>query len=158
MRTRIFWIHPQVGIMGRPMGGDDLLEEIHNWQKLEIKTIVSFLTDEENEELDLEFERMDCTRVGLEFIKYPIEPKEAPDSFIKTKAILVQLLAQVNRGERMLLHSRAGIGRSAVFGLLLLHALGWTYEDALAHIIAYRGVQIPDNEEQLKWVKTYCQR
>ena len=53
MRTRIFWLNENFGIMSRPLGGDDLMEEIEYWKKLEVNTIVSFLTDEENEELNL---------------------------------------------------------------------------------------------------------
>jgi protein-tyrosine phosphatase len=157
MRTRVFWIHPQVGIMGRPMGGDDFLEELSYWQKLAVKTIVSLLTDEENEELDLEFERMDCTRAGFEFIKFPIEPKSVPDSLLKTRALLAHLLLQVEDGGKILLHSRAGVGRSVTLGVLLLAKLGLSFDEALAKVIQIRGVNVPDQDEQLRWLKSYLQ-
>ena len=158
MRTRVFWIHPQVGIMGRPMGGDDFLEELNYWQKLEVKIVVSLLTDEENEELDLEFERMDCIRAGFEFIKFPIEPKSVPDSLLKTRTLLAHLLLQVEQGSKILLHSRAGVGRSVTLGVLLLVTIGLSLDEALVKVIEIRGVNVPDKEEQLRWLKTYLQR
>ena len=45
MRTRIFWLNENFGIMSRPLGGDDLMEEIKYWKKLEVNIVVSFLTD-----------------------------------------------------------------------------------------------------------------
>lgn len=158
MRTRIFWIHSQVGIMGRPMGGDDLQEELKYWEKLAVNIIVSFLTEEENEELDLEYERMDCTRLGFEFIKFPIEPKSVPDSLLKTRTLLDYLVLQVEGGRRILLHSRTGVGRSVTLGVLLLVRLGCSLDDALAYVIECRGINVPDREEQLVWLKAYLLR
>lgn len=153
MRTRIFWIHPQIGIMGRPMGGDDLQNELDYWQKLAVNIVISFLTEEENEELDLEYERMDCIRLGFEFIKFPVEPKSVPDSLLKTKTLLDYLLFQVEADKKILLHSRTGVGRSATFGVLLLVRLGFSLDDALAYVLKCRGINVPDREEQLIWLK-----
>jgi hypothetical protein len=92
--------------MSRPLGGDDLAEEITNWKKLNIDTIISFLTDEENEELDLEYERMDCRSAGFDFIKFPIEDHQVPDSYLKTKALVKNIVDKIHENEKILMHSR----------------------------------------------------
>ena len=100
MKTRIFWLNENLGIMSRPLGGDDLMEEIKYWKKLEVNTIVSFLTDEENEELELECERMDCRKEGFDFIKFPIENHQVPDSYLKTKDLVNNLIDKINQISR----------------------------------------------------------
>lgn len=155
MKTRIFWIEENLGIMSRPLGGDDLQEEIIHWKKLGITTIVSFLTDEENEELDLEYERMDCRKEGFEFIKFPIEDGDVPDSYLKTKELVISLAEKIRENQKVLLHSRGGIGRTSMIAASILVKNGLRIKDAFEVITKIRGIKVPDTEAQKTWVEEF---
>lgn len=155
MKTRIFWIEENLGIMSRPLGGDDLQEEIIHWKKLGINTIISFLTDEENEELDLEYERMDCRREGFEFIKFPIEDGNVPDSYLKTKELVTYLAEKMRKNHKILLHSRGGIGRTSMIAASILAKNGLRIKDAFEFITKIRGIKVPDSDAQKNWVEEF---
>ncbi len=159
MKTRIFWLNENLGIMSRPLGGDDLREEIEHWKKLDIDTIVSFLTDEENEELGLEYERMDCRREGFDFIKFPIEDRQVPDSYLKTKALVKNLTEKINENKKVLMHCRGGIGRVSIISASVLSTLyGTSIKQSFEKISKIRGLHIPDTDEQIIWTEEFMER
>ena len=159
MKTRIFWLNENLGIMSRPLGGEDLMEEIEYWKKLKVNTVVSFLTDEENEELGLEYERMDCRREGFNFTKFPIEDRQVPDSYLKTKELVNNLIDKINQNDKILMHCRGGIGRVSIISSIVLSILqnvsiGQSFKD----ISKIRGFQVPDTDEQIVWTKTFMEK
>ena len=159
MKTRIFWLNENLGIMSRPLGGDDLMEEIEYWKKLEVDTIVSFLTDEENEELGLEYERMECRREGFDFIKFPVEDQKTPDSYLKTKELVNNLIEKINENSKILMQCRAGIGRVSVISASVLSALQKVpVEKCFEDIADIRGLNVPDTEEQVVWTKNFMEK
>ncbi len=159
MKTRIFWLNENLGIMSRPLGGNDLMEEIGHWKKLEVNTIVSFLTDEENEELGLEYERMDCRREGFDFIKFPIEDRQVPDSYLKTKELVTNLLNKIKEDKKVLMHCRGGIGRVSIISAVVLLAINNTsVKQSFEDISKIRGIQVPDTDEQIIWTKEFIER
>jgi protein-tyrosine phosphatase len=159
MKTRIFWLNENLGIMSRPLGGDDLMEEIEHWKKLKVNTIVSFLTDEENEELGLEYERMDCRREGFDFIKFPIEDRQIPDSYLKTKELLNNLVSKINDNQRILMHCRGGIGRVSIISASVLSTLhNISVKQSFSTISKIRGLHVPDTDEQIIWTENFMER
>ena len=152
MKTRIFWLNENLGIMSRPLGGDDLMEEIQYWKKLNVNTLVSFLTDEENEELGLEYERMDCRREGFDFIKFPIQDLQTPDSYLKTKELVNILVGKMNENAKILMHCRGGIGRVSIIAASVLSTLhNASVKQSFEDISKIRGIKVPDTEEQIDW-------
>jgi protein-tyrosine phosphatase len=159
MKTRIFWLNENLGIMSRPLGGDDLVEEIEHWKKLKIDTIISFLTDEENEELGLEYERMDCRREGFDFIKFPIEDRQVPDSYLKTKELVNTLVGNINENKKILMHCRGGIGRVSIISASVLSTLhNISVKQSFSTISKIRGIQVPDTDEQIAWTESFMER
>jgi protein tyrosine/serine phosphatase len=159
MKTRIFWLNDNLGIMSRPLGDDDLMEEIEHWKKLEINTIVSFLTDEENEELGLEYERMDCRREGFEFIKFPIEDRQVPDSYLKTKELVNVLVDKINENQKILMHCRGGIGRVSIIASSIFSVLNKiSIKESFEQISKIRGLRVPDTDEQILWTEDFFER
>ena len=159
MKTRIFWLNQNLGIMSRPLGGDDLMEEIEHWKKLAINTIVSFLTDEENEELGLEYERMDCRREGFDFIKFPIEDRQTPDSYLKTKELLNTIITKINENQKILMHCRGGIGRVSIISASVLSTLrNVPVKQSFEAISKIRGIHVPDTDEQIVWTENFMER
>ena len=159
MRTRIFWLNENFGIMSRPLGGDDLMEEIEYWKKLEVNTIVSFLTDEENEELGLEYERIDCKREGFDFIKFPIEDRQIPDSYLKTRDLVNNLVDKINQNNRILMHCRGGMGRVSIISASVLSIMQKTsVKQAFENISKIRGLYVPDTDEQTAWTEEFIEK
>ncbi len=159
MKTRIFWLNENLGIMSRPLGGDDLMEEIEHWKKLKVTTIVSFLTDEENEELGLEYERMDCRKEGFDFIKFPIEDCQIPDSYLKTKELVNNLIDKINQKEKILMHCRGGIGRVSIISAIVLSMLhNISVKQSFENISKIRGIHVPDTDEQIIWTENFMEK
>ena len=159
MRTRIFWLNENFGIMSRPLGGDDLMEEIKYWKKLEVNIVVSFLTDEENEELGLEYERMDCRKEGFDFIKFPIENHQVPDSYLKTKELVNSLIDKINQNNKILMHCRGGIGRVSIISASILSILqNVSVKQSFENISKIRGLDVPDTDEQIVWTENFIQK
>ena len=159
MKTRIFWLNENLGIMSRPLGGDDLMEEIEHWKKLKVDTIVSLLTDEENEEFGLEYERMDCRREGFDFIKFPIEDHEVPDSYLKTRELANNLINKINENQKVIIHSRSGIGRVSVLSTIILSTLNnISVKQSFKDISKIKGIHIPDTNEQIVWTEDFVKR
>jgi protein-tyrosine phosphatase len=159
MKTRIYWLNENLGIMSRPLGGDDLMEEIEYWKKLEVNTIVSFLTDEENEELGLEYERMDCRREGFDFMKFPIEDREVPDSYLKTKELVKNIIEQINENKKILMHCRGGIGRVSIISASVLSTLNnVSVKQSFDDISKIRGINVPDTDEQIVWTESFIEK
>ena len=159
MKTRIFWLNQNLGIMSRPLGGDDLMEEIEHWKKLAINTIVSFLTDEENEELGLEYERMDCRKEGFDFIKFPIEDRQMPDSYLKTKELVNTIITKINENQKILMHCRGGIGRVSIISASVLSILrNVPVKQSFEAISKIRGIHVPDTDEQIVWTENFMER
>lgn len=159
MKTRIFWLNDNLGIMSRPLGGDDLTEEIENWKKLNVDTVISFLTDEENEELDLEYERMDCRREGFDFMKFPIEDHQVPDSYLKTKELVKNIVDKINENKKILMHSRGGIGRVSIIAASVFSTLyGISVKQSFENISNIRGLRVPNSDEQILWTEEFMVR
>ena len=159
MRTRIFWLNENFGIMSRPLGGDDLMEEIEYWKKLEVNTIVSFLTDEENEELGLEYERIDCKREGFDFMKFPIEDHQVPDSYLKARDLVKNLVDKINQNNRILMHCRGGMGRVSIISASVLSMMQkMSVKQAFENISKIRGLHVPDTDEQNAWTVEFVEK
>lgn len=159
MKTRIFWINENLGMMSRPCGDDDLTEEIEYWKKLSVDTVISFLTDEENEELGLEYERTDCRKEGFDFIKFPIEDRQFPDSYLKTKALLNIIVNKMNENNKILMHSRGGIGRVSIIATIVLSVLhGISAKQSFENISKIRGINVPDTDQQITWTEEFLNK
>lgn len=56
MLTRLFWINDFLGIMPRPMGNENLIQDIQHWKNLELSCVVSLLEKQEISDLGLKQE------------------------------------------------------------------------------------------------------
>ena len=64
-----------------------------------------------------------------------------------------KLAGQIKEGGGVAIHCRAGIGRSGMMTCAVLAQLGMPVDDALKHIADYRGLRVPDTEEQADWLR-----
>ncbi|HEY7311223.1 MAG TPA: protein-tyrosine phosphatase family protein [Gemmataceae bacterium] len=160
MRTELYWIEgPWTGrlaIMPRPRGGDWLEDEISSWTRLGINTIISALTKEESEELDLIREKELCEKGGIEFVAFPIADRGVPLSAKGTLELVGRLEQELARGRKVAIHCRQGIGRASLLAACVLAAGGVDVASAFERIAATRGCAVPDTSEQRAWVARFA--
>ena len=156
MATRLFWIsgisRGRLAVSARPCGGDDLASEVDGWKRNGVDTVVSLLTPSEIRELQLDGEREACRAAGIEFIHFPIADRGLPDSAAAFTALIRRIEAQLEQNRGVLIHCRAGIGRTGMLASLVLIALGADADSAFARVGARRApVRVPDTGEQREW-------
>lgn len=79
MVTKLYWIpgpwQGKLAIAARPRGGDWLVDEMRDWHRAGLNTVLSLLTPDEEQDLDLMAESHVAQGEGLKFLSLPI-----PDS------------------------------------------------------------------------------
>ena len=155
MHTELYWIEGpwpgRLAISARPRGGDWLEDELRGWSKDGIDTVVSLLTPDEEESLDLEAEGKLCLDNGLSFRPFPIVDRSVP-SQSEAMRLIQQLDAELAGGKNLVVHCRQGIGRSGLIAAGLLVARGVSPEEAMERTSAARHVPIPETVEQRLWI------
>jgi protein-tyrosine phosphatase len=157
MPPDIFWIKAagrgRLAVMPRPRGGDWLEDEILHLKRSGIGTLVSMLTPEEEELLDLGDEGEFARRHGLEFISHPIPDRDVPRSAREMWALARSLAEQFRTGRQIAVHCRMGIGRSPLLLACILVSTGLVADEAWEAIGEARGCVVPDTAEQRAWLE-----
>ncbi len=155
----VFWIEgtPPAGlaIVICPHGDGWLKEELHNFKRSGVDTLVSLLEKDVAEWLGLAEEGVLAVEAGMQFLSYPIPDVHVPLNAASFRAFVQGLADRLHAGERIGMHCRGSIGRAPLTAACTLIHLGWTASEALAAIQAARGYMIPDTEEQLRWILQY---
>jgi protein-tyrosine phosphatase len=146
----------RLAILPRPRGGDWLEVDISNWSKSGIDTVVSLLTPDEVDDLDLTNEGLHCDDAGMTFHAFPIPDRGIPGMGFNQ---LVQTIVDDLRLGRMVgIHCRQGIGRSALVALAVLNELGQPIGEAIRIVSQARGVSVPETPEQHAWITLRSQQ
>jgi protein-tyrosine phosphatase len=156
MYTELYWIEGpwpgRLAISARPRGGDWLEDEVKRWRRAGLDIIVSLLTPDEEEALDLQHEKQCCRDSGLDFRSFPIVDRSVPASEVKAMRLIEQLGADLIQGRNIAVHCRQGIGRSGLIAASLLVARGIGSEDAMKRVSDARGVEVPETPRQRDWI------
>jgi protein-tyrosine phosphatase len=156
--TQFFRIDgPWPGILAlsaRPRGGDWLADEIRNWRSCGFDEIVSLLTPDEVQEMELHQEPEISRQNHMQFISFPIADRNVPDSRTAALRLLERLGDDLARGKNINIHCRQGIGRSAMIAAGLLIATGMSPSEAVRKIAAARRSPVPETPEQLRWIES----
>lgn len=156
MRATLYWIENswpgKLAIVPRPRGGDWLEDEVRAWQQAGLDVIVSLLADDELADLDLQREAELSQAAGLAFISFPITDRSVPLSRPAALKLLRELLHLLDKGKKIGIHCRQGIGRAALVAASLLVIVGVTPEIALQKVSVARGCSVPETAEQRAWV------
>ena len=155
MRPNLFRIPaPVPGVlstMPRPRGGDWLDDELAALRGVDVRVLVSLLTTNEVRELELSGEANAAFRAGLRFYHHPIVDLGVPER-APVVALVDQLVLRLKAGDHVVVHCRAGIGRSSLIAGAVLVKLGITPDTAWTTISAARGVEVPETDEQRAWL------
>lgn len=83
---------------------------------------------------------------------FPIHDLHVP-THAQARRLLDNLRARLDRGDHLLLHCAAGIGRTGTIAACLLIELGMTAEEALAHVAMHRPMAGPEVGPQQELVE-----
>ncbi len=144
--------------MARPRGGDWLEYEIENLKKNKVGVLVSLLEKEEIFELGLQKEDAICKSHGISFINFPITDRDIPKTGDKADNLINHLTDKITEGYSIVIHCRMGIGRSSIIAASILLKNGSNADDAINSISKTRGINVPDTEMQLLWLRSRQQK
>jgi protein-tyrosine phosphatase len=155
----VFWIEgtPPVGlaIVLRPRDEESLKDDLLGFRQSGVDVLVSLLEPDEASWLGLRDEGPLAEAAGMHFLSYPIMDTHVPASAATFRAFVAGLADRLRAGQRIGVHCRGSIGRSTVTAACALIHLGWNAKEALRAIEAARGAEVPDTEEQLRWILKY---
>jgi protein-tyrosine phosphatase len=159
-----FWIETtapgRLATSARPRAGELLRGEMLHAREEGADVVVSLLDPREVMKLGLEMERDFAVAAGLEFLSFPVPDHGLPQSPVAVSRLVSALARKVLDGSAVVLHCRAGIGRSSLIAaLVLMHSEPRVNVDkALARISLARGLNVPDTEAQRAWLHAFRMR
>lgn len=155
----IFWIDaPGPGRLALgpcPLGGRDLETELLAYRAQDVEAVASLLERAEARSLQLAAEGDLCRRMGLEFLSFPIPDHGVPAAAGAAAEFARSIAERCRAGRRVVVHCRAGIGRSACLAAAALREAGLGTDDVLSRLAKARGFPVPETHEQLAWVRAY---
>ncbi len=156
MKIDVSWIDGpwpgRLAILPRPRGGDWLEDEVRGWRSAGVDVIVSLLTSDEIDDLDLAREAPLCQASGIQFLSFPIMDRGVPASPGATLDFVKGLDRLLAEGKSLAIHCRQGIGRSALIAACLLVLAGINPEMAFRRVSSARGCEVPETPYQRQWV------
>jgi protein-tyrosine phosphatase len=120
-----------------------------------VDCVISLLDQAAVRELGLEEEALLCAREGMAYLSFPITDRGTPASAHKLDLLLTDVATQLRSGRAVIVHGRAGIGRSGIIAACLLHRIGVPANEVFACLSAARGVVVPDTDEQIAWTRQF---
>lgn len=160
MATELHWLQGpwrgKVALASRPRGGDWLNEEIADWKRGGIASVVSLLTPDEERDLELTFEATMAKKHGLEFISFPIPDRQVPRSEAALGKLLDAISDVLESGKDVLIHCRQGVGRTGLVAACLLVKAGMSPGAAVEAVSAARQIEVPETSEQRHWIERYA--
>ncbi len=158
--TELYWVDGpwpgKLALAARPRGGEWLHDELVNWRREDVDTVLSLLTREEEQDLDLTHEDRETRSQGMTFRSFPIPDRQVPDSQARLTKLLEKLDRELVSGTNVVVHCRQGIGRTGLVAACLLVKKGLEAKVAIRRLSAARGVQIPETDEQRRWIDHFA--
>jgi protein-tyrosine phosphatase len=159
MNPKLYWIKSslpgKLAISARPRGGEWLEDEIAGWRTAGIDAVVSLLTPQENQDLQLVAESKLAQSRGVLFMSLPVEDRGVPASWKEASDAVAEIGEILRQGRNVAVHCRQGIGRSGMIAAAVLVKNGSTSDDAMKLISEVRGLPVPETPEQREWVRKF---
>ena len=159
MTPEIYWV-PEVatgrlGIMARPRAGEWLRDEVAGWCQAGVKAVVCLLEASEIRELALEDEPVLCHGSEIGFISFPISDRGIPKSVPQTAQLVERVVSLLKAGAPVVIHCRAGIGRSSLIAACVMLRLGFARNEVFPMLSRARGLRVPDTSAQEQWLSVF---
>jgi protein-tyrosine phosphatase len=147
-----------LAVMARPRSGDWLRDELRGLGELGYSTVVSLLEPRESTELELGSEGEIAKDIGLNFVNFPVPDRSTPGDTRAFRRFAAGLAADIREGRGVVIHCRAGIGRSGLTAAAVLVELGHDPREVFTTLSKARGIEVPDTAEQAEWFQKNCIR
>src|SRR5207253_275977 len=158
--TGLYWVDGpwpgKLAMAARAQGGKWLRNELANWRREGVHTVLSLLTPEDQRVLDLVHEGREVEANGMEFWSFPIRDHDVPHSNVQLAKVLEALDKELESGNNVVLHCFAGIGRSGLVAACLLVTKGLDSKTAMKRVSDARGIQLPETAEQRRWIDHFA--
>lgn len=141
-----------LSIMAKPAAGEQVDNQFSRIASTGINTIVSLLERDESSEVGLQDEETLATKHGMAFHSFPIKDFGYPASNVQFRVFSKSLFLAASNGENIVIHCRAGIGRSGLVTAGVLLHNNYSPLDAFKHISNRRGETVPETDEQRNWL------
>ena len=138
-----------------PRGGHALYADLLKFRRAGIDVLVSMLSDDQIDMLELQQEALTAKRLGMDFLHHPVPDHHIPGDPRSFRAFVNGLAERLRDGRRIGIHCWGSIGRAPLTTACTLIHLGWKPQAALAAIESARGCEVPETEEQKQWVLNY---
>lgn len=132
---------------GQPGLYSDMADDIDFLKRRNIDIIVNLTENENNSAL---------AEAGFELIHFPIKDMYIPD-LLKTYTICTKLKFSLEEGSSVLLHCKAGLGRTGTIQACLLVNHGRTAEEAVSEVRRSKPMAI-QTQMQERFVYNYYQK
>jgi protein-tyrosine phosphatase len=156
----VFWVdgpwEGRLGILPRPRGGDWLNDEMTAWREAGVDVAISLLEPDEAAQLVLESEAAAASASGIVFRSFPIPDRGVPVSKEAVADLAADVVDALEKGERVAVHCRQGIGRSGLIAGGVLVASGVDPGTAITTVSRARGLAVPEAEEQRRWLVDFA--
>lgn len=142
----------KLSVMAKPVVGEWVDEEFGAIANRGVTQIVSLLEVSEAYDLGLDKESLYSERHGIDFRNFPIPDRGLPSSVARFRDFCVAVHTEISRGAHVVVHCRAGIGRTGLVAAAILLREGRDVESAFSQVSKSRGVEVPDTPEQYQWI------
>jgi len=99
----------RLAIIPRPRGGDWLEDELNSWVGAGLNVIVSLLTPDEADELDIAEEAELARSRGSSLYSFPVPDRSVPASRTETLKVVKELHRHLAAGDSVGIHCRQGL-------------------------------------------------
>jgi protein-tyrosine phosphatase len=122
-----------------------------------VTAVVCLLEPPEVSELELQDEPVLCEGSKIQFTSFPVSDRGVPKSVRQTVHLVEHIVSLLKSGGRVVVHCRAGIGRSSLIAACVMLNLGFPRNDVFPILRQARGLPVPDTAEQERWLSVFGQ-
>lgn len=159
MAPEIYWVAEvttgRLGIMARPRSGEWLRDEVAGWCQVGVNVVVSLLEPSEVSELELHDEPVLCEGSRIQFMSFPITDRGVPKSVRQTAQLVESVVSLLKSGASVVIHCRAGIGRSSLIAACVMLKLGFSRNEVFPILRRARGLPVPDSSTQEQFLSVF---
>ena len=117
-----------ISVMAKPVSGEWIDDEFSGISKYGINQIVSLLERSEAYEVGLKDEKNYAEKNDMKFVSYPIPDRGLPESINDFSKFTKGLYHSAAEGNNIVIHCRAGIGRTGIVAAGVLLHCGFSAE------------------------------